>query len=388
MASPRRTAADDEDAEEDERIGCTDGGSQAGLTGALARPWHFPAPPMKPASHAMPMRQERPGERRRTPWKLLSWLFGLSILGAVVIGAMQFGDTEYALKLALEVKHRWLLLALVLQAGTYLCEAGLWFAVLKAAGRYVKWSTRLALAFAKLFVDQALPSAGWSGTMVLVAGLERRGIERPTVMAGVVVELVSWWGGFIVSLIASVIFLAVEGTLKPAMVAVSAGLLVAAAGVCGLLLFLVFKPAGPKLKRWKPLKAVLEAIGAADRTLVKKPWVWAAALALQLGIVVLDAATLWVCLFALGSKASPFAVLAAFVIASAARTLGGVPGGIGTFEGACVGTLAMFGVRVEAGLAGTLLFRTLSFWLPLLPGLFISRREVKLSKRAAKEAPA
>jgi uncharacterized membrane protein YbhN (UPF0104 family) len=48
-----------------------------------------------------------------------------------------------------------------------------------------------------------------------------------------------------------------------------------------------------------------------------------------------------------------------------------------------VGTLATFGVRVEAGLAATLLFRTLSFWLPLIPGLLISRREVKHSKHAA-----
>ncbi|MFT3836992.1 MAG: lysylphosphatidylglycerol synthase transmembrane domain-containing protein [Myxococcaceae bacterium] len=337
---------------------------------------------MRAATHATPMRHRHSGERRRTPWRLLSWLFGLSILGVVVIGAMQFGDTRYALSLALKVKARWLLLAVALQAGTYFCEAGLWLAVLKGAGKYVKWSTRLALAFAKLFVDQALPSAGWSGTMVLVAGLERRHIPRPTVMAGVVFELVSWWGGFIVALLGSLCFLAAEGTLKPAMLAVSAGLLVAAALVCGLLLFLVFKPAGPKLKKWKLLKTVLEAIGAADKKLLAKKWVSAAAMSLQVGIVVLDAATLWVCLHALGAEASPFATLAAFVIGSAARTLGVVPGGIGTFEGACVGTLSLFGVRVEAGLAATLLFRTLSFWLPLVPGLVISRREVKLGKRA------
>ncbi len=62
------------------------------------------------------------------------------------------------------------------------------------------------------------------------------------------------------------------------------------------------------------------------------------------------------------------------MIASLLRTFGFLPGGMGTFEAACVGTLALAGVPIHAGLSATLLFRGLSFWLPMIPGLAASRR--------------
>ena len=62
------------------------------------------------------------------------------------------------------------------------------------------------------------------------------------------------------------------------------------------------------------------------------------------------------------------------MIASVFRTVGIVPGGLGTFEATSVWTLHMLGVSVPVGLAATLLFRGLSFWLPMLPGWWVSRQ--------------
>jgi uncharacterized membrane protein YbhN (UPF0104 family) len=36
--------------------------------------------------------------------------------------------------------------------------------------------------------------------------------------------------------------------------------------------------------------------------------------------------------------------------------------------------MRLMGVRVPVALAATLLFRGVSFWLPMIPGLWISRR--------------
>jgi len=61
---------------------------------------------------------------------------------------------------------------------------------------------------------------------------------------------------------------------------------------------------------------------------------------------------------------------------SMAATLGPIPLGLGTFEAACVGMLSLPGVAIETALAATLLQRGLTFWLPMLPGLWLARREI------------
>jgi Mg2+-importing ATPase len=61
------------------------------------------------------------------------------------------------------------------------------------------------------------------------------------------------------------------------------------------------------------------------------------------------------------------------MISTLLRTIGIVPGGLGTFEAASVLTLKLAGVSVAVALGSTLLFRGLSFWLPMLPGLVFSR---------------
>jgi glycosyltransferase 2 family protein len=53
-----------------------------------------------------------------------------------------------------------------------------------------------------------------------------------------------------------------------------------------------------------------------------------------------------------------------------------IPLGLGTFETACVGMLALLGVAIESALTATLLLRGLTFWLPMVPGLWLARREI------------
>jgi glycosyltransferase 2 family protein len=65
-----------------------------------------------------------------------------------------------------------------------------------------------------------------------------------------------------------------------------------------------------------------------------------------------------------------FAVVAVvFLTAQAAGSIVPTPGGVGGVEGALIGALTTFG-RLDGGLATTsvLLFRLMTFWLPVLPG--------------------
>jgi hypothetical protein len=52
------------------------------------------------------------------------------------------------------------------------------------------------------------------------------------------------------------------------------------------------------------------------------------------------------------------------------------PRGLGTFEATQVLMLRMVGIDLAVALSATLLFRGLSFWLPMLPGHWFSRRAV------------
>jgi uncharacterized protein (TIRG00374 family) len=94
----------------------------------------------------------------------------------------------------------------------------------------------------------------------------------------------------------------------------------------------------------------------------------------QLVTFLLDAATLWLLIRSLGATARLSHVFASFMIANLVRTVSFIPGGLGTFEAAAVLMLKMDGVSVAVGLSTALLFRGLSFFLPMAPGLWFSRR--------------
>jgi hypothetical protein len=70
-------------------------------------------------------------------------------------------------------------------------------------------------------------------------------------------------------------------------------------------------------------------------------------------------------------------------MASVAATIGPIPLGLGTFEGTCVAMLGLTGVPLEAALTATLLLRGLTFWLPMLPGLWIAHREVAQANKTS-----
>jgi Mg2+-importing ATPase len=53
-----------------------------------------------------------------------------------------------------------------------------------------------------------------------------------------------------------------------------------------------------------------------------------------------------------------------------------VPAGLGAFEAASIFTLHAAGIEVPVALAATLLFRGFTFWLPMLPGLWLARQEL------------
>jgi Mg2+-importing ATPase len=194
-------------------------------------------------------------------------------------------------------------------------------------------------------------------------------------MASVVVDTVSYYGAYLLALAVALLIMVVGGHANPLILAAAlffalfSSVLTAAA-----LVLSGRKSAGPQLLSRIPLlRNVLSLLGQADPTLARSlPLIFKSGL-FQLAIVLLDASTVWILIRSLGEVASATGVFVSFMVSTLLRTVSIVPGGLGIFEAGSVVTLKLAGVAVPVALAATLLFRGLSFWLPMVPGVAFSR---------------
>jgi hypothetical protein len=93
--------------------------------------------------------------------------------------------------------------------------------------------------------------------------------------------------------------------------------------------------------------------------LLTKAGIWAAANWL------LDAASLWVFLFAFGAHVSPIDVLVAYGLANIIAVIPVTPSGLGVIELTIIAVLKGFGVPSGVAAAGVLSWRLVNFWLPI-----------------------
>jgi glycosyltransferase 2 family protein len=326
----------------------------------------------------------RPSPR---PWRLgLSWLFGLLILAAVVVAASHFTEIERFGEIARTAQPAWLLGAFGLQAMTYICAAGVWYAALRRAGVRQSFWAIVPLGLAKLFTDQALPTGGIGGTFLVVNGLARRGVPKGIAMAALIIGMISFYAAYLTAAAVALGILYYSGALDPLMVLAAAIFVLVAVGIPVSVLALrqwssvgsgrSVSWVGKWLRRIPGAAMLLSTIASAPGGLLKEPTPFLWATALQLLVFALDSATLWIMLQAVGAEATAPSAFAAFMMASIAATVGPMPLGLGTFEGVCITVLHIQGLSVEIALTATLLLRGFTFWLPMIPGLLLARREL------------
>ncbi|WP_165036376.1 lysylphosphatidylglycerol synthase transmembrane domain-containing protein [Candidatus Protofrankia californiensis] len=102
----------------------------------------------------------------------------------------------------------------------------------------------------------------------------------------------------------------------------------------------------------------LRVLGA-DKPLLIRATLWAAANWL------LDAASLWVFLYAYGHATPLDGLLVAYGLANVLAAIPITPGGIGIIEGALVPTLVGFSATRAVALLGVVTWRLANFWLPI-----------------------
>jgi P-type Mg2+ transporter len=323
-----------------------------------------------------PVPEEEQHYSRSALW--LTWLLGAAMFVTVVGVALQFTDVESFTRLLTQAEPLWLVGALALQVLTYMAQGQVFRVVLKAGAQPLSLWEAGKLSVMKLFVDQALPSSGISGAFAVVASFVRLGFAKPLVLASLVLDLSGYFLAYAVSVGVALPVVILQDHATPAVitaclvfVAVSLLLAVITPRLAGNRHLVAHLPG----QHFSIVARIASLLTGADKQLVRsRGLLWRITL-LELLIIVLDSATLWVLVRALGVSAPPLGLFAGFMLASVLRSIGIVPGGLGAFEAAAVVTLHWVGVNIAVALSATLLFRGLTFWLPMLPGLWLAHRE-------------
>jgi uncharacterized protein (TIRG00374 family) len=314
-----------------------------------------------------------------------SWLLGLLLVAALVFAVLHWGDVKKFAELVSKAQPLWLIAALAAQLATYVALAAQWTLVLRAADCAAPRGKLLALTMTKHFADQMVPTAGMSGNVVVVDRLRSIGASRPKAIATVIMTIIAYYAAYAVAALAALVLLWWHGRVNWFTGGLVSIFLVVAAAIPSLSLWLQDKgekAIPPWLRRFGVIREPLEMVGDAPEELVRDPRLLTLMTALNAAVFVADALTLQFCLRAIGVSAAFDVCYLAFIMGSIVVTVAPIPMGLGSFEAVSIGTLRVLGVPFEAALSAVLLFRGFTLWLPLIPGLITSRRDLKRRKKA------
>lgn len=322
------------------------------------------------------------GSERRRLAGWLSWVIGAALVSGVVLVGVKASQARQLWQLLQHVRPAWLGVAIVWQVLTYGAQAEVWRVVSRAARERVSWTKAWQLSIAKLFIDQALPSAGLASSAVSVEALRGWGMSEPHALAAAALNLVSYNLSYVAALAVAIGYAVISGHTNIWIMGLAVLFILFCLGSSAAILALGGRPGWKdrwRVMRWPGVRKALEFVREADPVLTRSPALIAITTLYQLAIILLDTLTLIALIQSLGAHGAVLAVFVSFMISSLVRTMGFVPGGLGTFEASSVLTLRAAGLSVPVALSATFLFRGVTFWLPMLPGFIASRQVAKLA---------
>ncbi|WP_431323092.1 lysylphosphatidylglycerol synthase transmembrane domain-containing protein [Rhizobium sp. YTU87027] len=311
---------------------------------------------------------------------IVGWFAGALIFASVMGILLHFADIAELLAVLKAASPLWIAAAVSCQLGTYACAAAVWQMVTRRAGFQLRLADLLKLAVMELFANQAIPTGGLSGSLLVARGLVRRRIPSSIAITALLVAALSYYAAYFLMAALAFVLLWSTGDLSDTWewLSIMFAAIVILITVCLVAVTVAKGRWIPRSLLRRPLMARLAKALAQVRTdIAGDPKVLGPTIFFQLAIFVLDATTLWFAVRALGTSVGPSPAFLAFVLASVIATVSPIPLGLGSFEGGCVAVLHLLGVSIEVALAATLIFRGMSFWMPMFPGMWLTHREAQ-----------
>jgi undecaprenyl-diphosphatase len=257
---------------------------------------------------------------------------------------------------------RWVALAAVASVFTYVA-AGIGM-VGAVPMRIALWPT-VAAQVASSFANRVTP-AKVGGMATNVRYFQKQGIPAAAAVSAVGLNTLAGLVIHISALAVTGLVAGASGTSRlplpsPTVTAVVVGSLIAASGL------LMALPLGRKVLTKNLLPAVRGAASSVA-AIAKTPSKLTALLTGSAGVTVGYTVAMLASLAAFGAGMAPAQAALVYLAGAAVATAAPTPGGIGATEAALVAGYTAAGVEASVAFAAVLLFRLVTFWLPILPG--------------------
>jgi len=291
----------------------------------------------------------------------LTNLFPVAALAvAVYVLLPRLAQTSTGLSELTAGRLPWLLAAAGAAAGTYLMGA---ISLIAASGRPLALGRTYAVQLAAACTNRVLP-AGLGAAATNIRYLELAGLDRANAGAAIALTAATGVG---VHTVLTAVTLAAVGSSGPALHVPSIDpdwpVIVVATAVAAAVGWVVWAR-----KLYRPLIKLLHTSSRALLAAVRDPKLVAVLLLAALGIsgayILALAATLHA--FGIGLGLGP--VAAVYLGGSAVAAVTPSPGGVGPFEAAAVTALSAYGVAAGPAVAAVIVFRLITYWLPVAPG--------------------
>jgi putative heme transporter len=322
---------------------------------------------------------------------LLTALLALSALGGLYLlaGSLQgFGHTWAKLRSG---DPAWLALGAVLELFSITGYAALFFSVVAEGAPRIGWRASLEIPLAGIAAIRLLATGGAGGFAVSAWALGRAGMTPRAIGSRLVASQVVEYAVYMCALLLCGVGL--WAGLFPGGGSVGVTIVPALFGLAVIVTFL-----GLAAAPWDPDRSRLAARLAQPSTAVTRRsrllrWLLTAASTARggtrwalssmfvpraerrsvgllgaLGYWGFDVAVLWCSFRAFGAPPELAVVVMGYFVGTLAGLLP-LPGGIGGVEGGMIGAFIAFGVPAGEAVVAVLAYRTISFWLPTLPGV-------------------
>lgn len=308
-------------------------------------------------------------------------------IGAIIY----FSEIKETVLVARTIEPLWLTIAVLSQCGTYVLTALIYKRLLYRIypKLQVSTTTLFKASIVSLSINQTLPSAGISGNVFMVEFLEKKGLAPRYSIFLILLELISFYVG-IGSLLLIIMGLASIKITLPAIlfILLFAGFIV----YCIFLVVIIFigkkniiSRIARKVLHTRFFSKIIKEEDFVEydfSNMSETPWqvftrnklLSVQIVLLQWGIIAFDAFTIYALLYGLGFSYSPMNVLIGFLLTRILSLLPFSPGALLIFEGGMTFFYSLLGIPVYTALLATLLYRGLSFWLPIPIGLYLYRK--------------
>jgi len=332
-----------------------------------------------------------PRRRGARALPLLRLALSVAVPAAVAWVALKHRESLVAaLRLMAHAQLWWLAAGVVATLTLYLSRAFVYRVPLRLLGYSAGLAFLWSAAMTTSALQQVLPAGGAVGYAFLTYAMHQRGVPAGRASLIALVDTLSYAFAVATLVISALVWLGVTGHLRLGAFRglFLVGIVIVSIGVVVYwlqrerrrfvpLVLRVGRALVTSLgRRWReePVRNFLDEFYRGKALIRGRPRAFIGMVALQYVAVACDAATLYTAFVALGHWPRPTIVLLGFVVAMGGASAIGAPGGGGSFEALMSAFFVSEGIPAADAIAATLLFRVVTFWLPVaVAGLVIVR---------------